>query len=252
MAGGSFFSALAGDERTIKIDCDVMLGYWPPRADLDLRPAAVAEILARGRIESALVTSAQGVYFDEAAGCAESLEWAAAQAWRPCPAVNLRDAWGIAERLDAWLAAGVRAIRLAGLNQQVPTSAPGYRLVVREAAARGLVMLVEGGFNQVQHDLRGLDAKIIFTDISYHETADFLIAALDEPGFVASTRRLLGPDSLEIICGEVGAAHLVFGSGSPLQDLEVSEWRLRDARLSEAEFDQIAGGTISALMATTR
>ena len=69
---------------------------------------------------------------------------------------------------------------------------------------------------------------------------------------VASTRRLLGPDSLEIICGEVGADHLVFGSGSPLQDLEVSEWRLRDARLSEAEFDQIAGGTISALMETTR
>lgn len=85
-------------------------------------------------------------------------------------------------------------------------------------------------------------------DLSYYQGADFLIAAADEPTFVASTRRLLGPDSLEIICDEVGAHHVVFGSGSPLQDLEPTVWRLRDARLSATDFAAVAGGTLTSLL----
>lgn len=244
----TFFESLAGDERVIELDCDVTVGYWPPRGDLDLSPDAVGALLARGGIRRALITSGQAVYYDEPGGNAEASQWAEERGWLACYAVNVRDAWGIAERLDDWLARGVRALRLPGVTQLTPASAPGYQLVVREAAARGMTMLVEGGFDDVQHHLRGLGAKVVFLDMSYYQTADFLIAARDEPGFVASTRKILGPDSLERICETVGAYHLAFGSGSPLQDLEPSVWRLRDARIPADDFAAIAGGTLTHLL----
>lgn len=248
MAHSSFFTELAADERSIQLDCDVVAGHWPARADLDLSPARIAQLLNRGNIQSALISSGRAVWFDEATGNDEAASWAEANGWQPAFAVNLRDAWGIGERLDDWVARGVRAIRLPGVTQGIPASTPGYQLTVKEAARRGLVILAEGAFTAVQGAFRGIDAKVVFLDVSYYETADFLIAAQAEPGFVASTRRLLGPDTLAIVAQEVGAHHLAYGSGSPLQDLEPTVWRLRDERLTPADFAAIAGGTLTALM----
>ncbi|MCC2593286.1 hypothetical protein LKO27_07670 [Tessaracoccus sp. OS52] len=244
----TFFEELAADRRRVALDCDVMLGHWPQRADLDLSPDAVATVLTRAGIDGALVASGQAVMFDEEAGNAEARTWAAERDWLPCHVVNLRDASDFTERVVEWIELGVRAIRLPGVTQMVPVTAPGYQLVVAEAARHGLVMLAEGNFTAVQHAFRGIDAKVVFLDMGYYETADFLIAARAEPGFVASTRRLLGPDTLEIVCSEVGARHIAFGSGSPLQDLEPTVWRLRDARLGTEDFDAIAGGTLTALL----
>lgn len=248
MAPSSFFTELDADGRRIRFDCDVMAGHWPARADLDLSPERISQLLERGGIDSALVSSGRAVWFDEAGGNAEADEWASAHGWQACYAVNLRDAWGIGERLDRWAEAGVRSIRLPGVTQGISPGAPGYQLTVQEAAARGFVMLAEGAFSAVQGAFRGLGAKVIFCDASYYETADFLIAAEAEPGFVASTRKLLGPDTLAIVAETVGAHHLAYGSGTPLQDLEPTLWRLRDERLTDDDFAAIAGGTLQAMM----
>lgn len=243
-----FFERLASDTRRIALDCDVVAGPWTARADVDASPEAINRILERGGIEGALVTSSQACWYDEAGGAVELRRWAEQHGWLRCNAVNLRDAIGIGERLDAWLADGVRAIRIPGVTQGSSPGNPGYRHVVAEAAARGMTMLVEGPFTGVQGAFRGIGAKVIFLDASYYEMADFLLVARDEPGFVASTRKMLGPDSMEIICSEVGASHLTFGSGSPLQDLEPTVWRLRDARISDEDFAAVAGGTLTVLL----
>lgn len=248
MATASFFAELSADQRRITLDCDAVVGHWPARADLDLSAARLAELFARGGIDRGLVTHTRGVWYDEARGATECLSTAKEHGWLPCPATNLRDAVGIGERLAQWWDLGVRAIRLPGTTQQVSSTTPGYALTVAEAARLGMTMLVEGGFTAVQGAFRGRGAKVVFLDISYYETADFLIAAADEADFVASTRRLMGPDSLETITESVGSSHLAFGSGSPLQDLEPSVWRLRDARLDEADFTAVAGGTLAALL----
>lgn len=243
-----FFEKLAADQRRIALDCDVTAGFWPARGDIDASPEAVQRLLSRGGIDTALATSAQACWYDEAGGADELRTWADDHGWLRCNAVNLRDAWGIGERLDAWVADGVGAIRLPSSTQGVPASAPGHRLVVEEAARRGLVMLTEGGFNQTQQAFRGLGAKVVFLEASYYELADFLIVARDEPHFVVSTRRMLGPDAIETICGEVGAAHIAFGSGAPLWDLEPSVWRTRDARISDEDFAAVTGGTLQQLL----
>lgn len=245
---GTFFDRLAADERRIAVDCDVVAGPWTSRADLDTSPEAVARILERGGIDGALVSSAQAIWYDEAGGGTELRGWAGTHGWSRCNAVNLRDTVGIGERLDAWLADGVRAIRLPSSTQGIAPGSPSYTHVASEAARRGLLILAEGEFATVQGAFRGLGAKVVFVDAGYYQMSDFLLAAKDEPHFVASTRRMLGPDSMEIICSEVGSSHLAFGSGSPLQDLEPTVWRLRDARIPAEDFDAVAGGTITTLL----
>ena len=243
-----FFEYLAHDERRIGLDCDVVVGHWTARPEIDGSPEALERLLTRGGIDSALVSGAEAVWYDEEGGNHRTATVADVRGWRHCPAVNLRAAHGIGDRLDEWQAAGARAIRLPGTTQGIGPGTPGFRETVTQAVARGLVMLVEGNFTAVQGAFRGMGAKVVFLDASYYEMADFLLVARDEPTFVASTRRMLGPDSFEIVCAEVGATHLAFGSGTPLQDLEPTVWRLRDAALSPAEFDAVAGGTLRNLL----
>lgn len=243
-----FFERLTRDTRRITLDCDVLAGLWTSRPEIDATPEAIEGILERGGIDAPLLSSSRGCWYDEAGAVVELREWARPRGWRRCNAVNLRDAVGFPERLDEWISDGVRAIRLPGVTQgQHPTN-PGYRHVIRTAAERGVTMLVEGGFNDVQEAFRGIGAKVVFLDASYYELADFLLVAADEDGFVASTRKMLGPDSFERVCGEVGSSHLAFGSGSPLQDLEPTVWRLRDARISHDDFTAVAGGTLARLL----
>lgn len=243
-----FFEDLAQDDRRIGMDCDVVVGHWTARPEIDASPQSLERLFARGGIDTALVSGAEAIWYDEEGGNRRTGETAEAHGWQHCPAVNLRAAHGIGDRLDEWMARGARAIRLPGTTQGVAPGTPGFRETVSQAAARGLVMLVEGNFTAVQGAFRGLGAKVIFLDASYYEMADFLLAARDEPTFVVSTRRMLGPDSFEIVCGEVGPAHLAFGSGTPLQDLEPTVWRLRDADLSPAEFEAVSGGTLRSLL----
>lgn len=243
-----FFERLADDERRITFDCDVVAGLWTSRPGVDGSPAALEQLMARGGIDQPLVSPARGCWYDEEGAIDELRTWAEPRGWRRCNAVNLRDAIGIGERLDEWIADGVHAVRLPGVTQGKSPSNPGYRHVIEEAAARGLLMLVEGGFCDVQAGFRGLGANVIFVDASFYELADFLLVADDEPGFVTSTRKMLGPDSFERICESVGASHLAFGSGSPLQDLEPTVWRLRDARISDDDFAAVAGGTLLRLL----
>lgn len=243
-----FFERLAADERPIALDCDVVAGLWTSRADVDGSPEAITAILRRGGIVNALVASAQACWYDEAGGAEQLKAWSQAHDWHRCNAVNLHDAIGIEDRLDAWLEDGVRAIRIGSTTQNVAPGRPGYQRIVDTAASRGMVMLVEGLFSQVHMFFRGRGAKVVFLDATYYEMADFLLIAQEEPGFVTSTRKMLGPDAFETVCGEVGASHIAFGSGSPLQDLEPTVWRLRGARLSSEDFEAVAGGTLRSLL----
>lgn len=243
-----FFEQLAEDTRRITLDCDVLVGHWPPRPDVDGSPEAIERLMARGGIDAPLASSARGCWYDEDGAADELRRWAEPRAWPRCNSVNLRDAIGFGERLDTWIADGVRAIRLPGVTQGKRPTHPGYRHIIEQAAAREVVMLVEGGFCEVQEAFRRLGAKVIFLDASFYELADFLLVAASEPGFVVSTRKMLGPDSFERICETAGARHLAFGSGSPLQDLEPTVWRLRDARIAAADFAAVAGGTLRDLL----
>ena len=233
----------------ITLDCDVLLGAWPQRADLDLAPDAVEPLLLRAGIEGALVCSGRGAWFDDVTGNDETIELAAGRpGWLPAGTVNLRNALRAADELERLHAAGVRAVRLFGPLQGCAPGFPGYRHTVARAVALGMVLLAEGDLRVIWPVYAERGAKVVFLDAHAYHVADFVLLARDEPGFVASTRLLNAPDSIERIAGEVGAAHLAFGSRTPLSETSPSVLRMRHARLSEVERAAVAGGTLRSML----
>lgn len=231
----------------IGLDCDVLVGTWPPRADLSMTPDAVAARLARSGIAGALVASGRGAWFDDVEGNDETLS-VATDPWLPVGTVNLRNALRAESELDRLVAAGVRAVRLFAPTQGADPHFPGYRHVVAQAVARDLTLLVEGDVRHAWLAYAGRGAKVVFLDVHAYHVADFVLAARDEPGFVASTRLLNAPDSIETVVGELGAAHLAFGSRTPLHDTSPSVLRMRRARLSDVDWDAVTGGTLRTLL----
>lgn len=231
------------DAEPIALDCDVLIGAWPRRADLDLGAFAVAARLERAAITGALVCSGRGAWFDDVAGNTETLT-AATGAWLPVGTVNLRNALRAEAELDRLAGAGVRALRFFGPLQGCEPGFPGYRHVVDEALRRAFVLLVEGDFRLLWKAFAGRGATVVFLDLHAYHVADFVLAARSETGFIASTRLLNAPDSIELVAGEIGASHLAFGSRTPLHETSPASLRLRHARLEGSDWSAVAGGTM--------
>lgn len=232
----------------IALDCDVLFGAWPPRAEMDFGVAAVQQRLARAGIEGALACSGRGAWFDDITGNDETLAAAADTGWIPAGTINLRNALRAVDELDRLVAAGVRAVRLFGPVQGCESHFPGYAHVVDEAVARDLVLLVEGDVRQVGPAFTGRGAAVVFLDVHAYHLADFVLLARREDRFVASTRLLNAPDSIEKVVAEAGAHRLAFGSRSPLHETSPATLRLRHARLSDEDWSAVSGGTLKGLL----
>lgn len=235
--------------RPIALDCDVLFGTWPPRAQLAMDIETVRSTLDKTGVSGAVACSARGAWFDDIEGNTETIGAVTGIAdWHPVATINLRNALRADAELDRIAAAGVRAVRLFGPTQHCEPDFPGYRHVVDQAIRRGLVLLVEGDVRTVWRPFAGRDAKVVFLDVHAYHLADFILLARDEPGFVASTRLLNAPDSIETVVGDVGAAHLAFGSRTPLHATSPAAIRLRNARLSDVDWQAVAGGTLHTLL----
>jgi hypothetical protein len=170
----------------IALDCDVLFGVWPPRADLDLSVPAGQQRLARAGITGALACSGRGAWFDDVTGNDETIEVGRQTGWLPAGTINLRNALRAVAELDRLVAAGVRAVRLFGPLQGCEPHFPGYLHIVEEAVRRDLLLLVEGDVRQVWEPFAGRGAKVVFLDVHAYHLADFVLLARREPHFVAS------------------------------------------------------------------
>lgn len=235
----------------IALDADVVVGGWTPRADLDFSVDAVRARLDRAGIVGALVCSGRGAWFNDDEGNAETVKIAGeVPGWRPAGTIHLRNALGAERKLDALLADGVRAVRLFGVAQACQSSFPGYQYVITEAIRRRMVLLVDGSFSAMWRDFAGRGARVVFLDLHAVQVADFVLGSRDEPGFIASSRLLNAPDSIERVVGELGPDRVVFGSRTPLHDLAPAALRMRRADVDDTTWQAITGGTLRALLAT--
>jgi predicted TIM-barrel fold metal-dependent hydrolase len=237
----------------ITLDCDVLCGAWPARADLDFGLPAVRKRLDRAGITGAVLCSGRGAWFDDIDGNTETLAGVATLAagrFVAAGTLNLRNALRAEAELDRLVLAGVRAIRLFGPLQGCEPGFPGYRHIVEQILDRGLLTLVEGDIRQCWRVFAERGARVVFLDVHAYHLADFILLARREPGFVASTRLLNAPDSIESVVGDVGPAHLAFGSRTPLHETSPAVLRMRHARLSDADWAAVAGGTLRGLLET--
>ena len=228
------------ERQEIGLDVDVLFGAVPSR-DLDASIGAVDEQLSGHGIRRGLLCSLRGGLFDACSGNDETRKAAEQTGHVPVGTVDIRDALTAEEEIVRLAVSGVRLLRLFPVEQWVEPDSPGLAYVIDVAAANGLVLLTSGDVSRFWAPFSG--TRVCFLDVHSYRVADFVILARREPGFVASTRMLVGPDNIERIAGEVGADRLAYGSRAPLHDVMPSALRLRMARLTEREWRQVAGGT---------
>lgn len=232
--------AIPVDRQEIDLDVDVLFGAVPSR-DLDASIEAVGEQLRGHGIRRGLVCSLRGGLFDACSGNDEMRKATEQTGHVPVGTVDIRDALTAEHEIVRLAASGVRLLRLFLVEQWVEPDSPGLQHVVDVAAANGLTLLTNGDVSRFWRPFAG--TQVCFLDVHSYRVADFVILARREPGFVASTRMLVGPDNIERIAGEVGAHRLAYGSRAPLHDVMPSALRLRMSGLNDEEWRQVAGGT---------
>jgi hypothetical protein len=233
----------------VLLDCDILVGHdvttgrWG-RAD------NVREVFEATGISGGVVSSLRAVHFDVPSGNDEAEQVAGSNGWSVCPAVDLRDPLGAEKELDRRLSSDAppRAIRLAPTAQSVEPSYPAFDHVVGLLVEAGVTIFVEGDVRKVGPALRDRGARVVFLDTHFYYLGDFVILARSEPGFHTSTRMLTGPDSLEIVAGEVGADRLVLGCRTPFHETQSVVRRLLTSKLSSAEIAQAGSASLKTLL----
>lgn len=233
------------ERQEIDLDVDVLFGVVPSRR-LDASLEAVTALHKKHRIRRGLVCSLRGALFDACTGNDEMRKARERAEFVPVGAVDVRDALTAEAEIERLVESGVRLLRLFPPEQWVEADSPGLAHLVDVAVGHGMVLLTSGDLSSFWRPFAGRGARVCFLDVHAYRVADFVVLARREPGFVASTRMLCGPDSIERIAGEVGAHHLAYGSRAPLHDVLPSALRLRTAALDDREWRQVAGGTAAA------
>lgn len=231
------------------LDCDVLVGHDVTTGRWG-RAARVQEVFKATGISGGVVSSLRAVHFDVPSGNAEAQQVAESNGWSLCPVLDLRDALGAERELERVLSLGEppRAIRLAPTAQSVEPAYPSFEHVVRLLVEAGLTIFMEGDVRKVGPALRGLGARVVFLDTHFYHLGDFVVLARTEPGFHTSTRMLTGPDSLEIVAGEVGADRLVLGCRTPFHETHSVVRRLLTSKLSPAEIARTGSQNLTTLL----
>lgn len=195
-------------------------------------------------IDRAVICSGRGAWFDDLEGNAETVELASRTNCLPAVTINLRNALRAEQIVEDAVAHGIPFVRLFPIVQGCAATFPGVRHAVQTAVQHRRILLLEGDARELGPSMMGIGAHLVFLDLHAYHVADFVLMARREPGFMASTRLLNAPDSIETVAATVGAGRLCFGSRSPLHELSPALYRLRDARLSDDEWAAAAGGAL--------
>lgn len=228
------------------LDCDLLVGH-DVTAGRWSHPDDIQGALKAAGLSGGLVSSLRAVHFDVASGNDEAATVAGGHGWTACPVLDLRDPLG-AERELARLGDDTPAVRLAPGLQNVEPGFPAFAHVVRLLADAGVTIFLEGDVRTVSAPVRGLGARVVFLDTHFYHLGDFVVLARTEPGFATSTRMLTGPDSLEIVAGEVGADRLVLGCRTPFHETHAVVRRLLSSKLTPDEIAQAGSQNLTRLL----
>jgi hypothetical protein len=231
------------------LDCDVVVGHDVTTGRWG-RAENVREVFKSTGISGGVVSALRAVHFDVPSGNDEARQVADGNGLAMCPVLDLRDPLGAEKELERQLGSDAppRAVRLAPSAQSVEPGYPAFGHIAQLLVDAGLTIFVEGDVRKVGPALRGLGARVVFLDTHFYYLGDFVILARSEPGFHTSTRMLTGPDSLEIVAGEVGAERLVLGCRTPFHETHSVVRRLLTSKLTADEIAQAGSRSLTTLL----
>jgi predicted TIM-barrel fold metal-dependent hydrolase len=236
------------------VDCNVSLGHWP-FARLTVETARELSVhLQRHGIERALVSSADAVLFPEPEECNERLRSALEgfPSLLPVPVLNPRTA----SAAVILAGPGLRAVKLIPNYHGYSLSDPRAVAVCREAARRGVPVMVQmrmederGHYELLKvpgvgvEDVTALASAVpgltLVALCPYFAEARTLAKV---PGILVDISFTEVPDTLAQLCAAVPASNILFGSHTPLSYTGAAVAKLASAEIGEKERQMIGSG----------
>ncbi len=231
------------------VDIDTLFGFWPGRR-VDLSLDRLLELMAKHGVDAAWTASARGIAYDFLEGNAEAIA-AAQQHPRLTPVLTLdpRRYLGAPEEVKQRIAEGHRLFRLYPEYQNWSADAPAARKLLSILENAGAVIMLGGTAAQAIPAILDLSTPVVLTWAHFYSLSDLLAYADELPHVYLSTRFLIGPGSLEIAVGALGAQRLLFGSHAPLVTMGAALGLVQQSELPDDQKAAILGGNAQRLLA---
>jgi predicted TIM-barrel fold metal-dependent hydrolase len=223
---------------------DVNAGFGGRESIQRFPVETMLEQLDRIPCDLAFVHSRQGAS-DATAAIDDTLALCDQRPWlRPVGVINPRDTFAWRQDLARCLAAGARLFRVYPDEAHWTVGSALFRPVVERLRGTGAVLLVDATTPGLPSQIAAATAEagvpVIFTEARYYPLCELLPLAERYPHVYIETSRLTSPDGIELCVETVGAARLVFGSGTPRYPAGVAWQVLQDAAISDEDREAIA------------
>lgn len=234
------------------VDAHTLFGFWPSRK-ADLRPETLVALMKKNGVARSLVVSTTGILYDFGRGNEEALAFRRqTEDVFPVATVNPARYVGGVEEVDKRAEQGFKLFSFYPQYQGWPLDFLPFRQLLERLSEKKLAAMVYcgglGAATLLQRLYGELQCPLILSGVTYSNLGEVVAVLKHQPNFMVESHLLNSPDGFEVLCGEVGADRVVFGSLSPLKYLNSALMPLKAALLSDEDRARILSLNIRRLL----
>jgi predicted TIM-barrel fold metal-dependent hydrolase len=234
------------------IDADTLFGF-SPRQNLDVSSAQLQKMINQNKISRAITYSLQGIHYDYRLGNQETIDLSrTSPEFIPAFSVDPRQYFGCIDEIKLRAKQGLKLIRLFPELQGWLFDAAPVIKVLKSIAEHKLVLMVEtrpwGTATKLVEYTKQFDIPVILNNVSYFTMGEALELIKTVKNVYFEPRVMNGPDGIDLVVKECGAACMIFGSHAPFDDIEPAVLLVEGLHISQEEKQLIFSGNIKRLL----
>lgn len=234
------------------IDANTFFGTYPKR-NVNASPEFLVSLLKKNTVERALTLSMKGIFYDYREGNNETIAVCAKnETLVPVATIDLRKYFGNDSEVDDLTRSSFKMLRLFPEYQGWPMDFAPLRVLMREIAGVGLPLMITaqtyGAATKIADLATGLPINLILTSIGYWTMSEAIAIMRANERIFLETHLIDSPDGIEVLCKEVGAERLLFGSNSPLTYFLSPFLSVMNSDISQPDKELIFAGNIRRLV----
>lgn len=233
------------------IDGNTFFGSWPKRL-LDVPTEALVRLLRNAGISRALTLSFVAPLLDAVEGNQRTREATVKhRELIPFAAVDPRRFTGgdAGKQLHDL---GCAAVRITNDINNFPLNASPVEEILKSCAAADLTVFVDvsewGRATTVERLAGESGCRIVMCGVRYSFLSEAIVCMKRSKSLYLETSKLNTPDGVGIVCGEVGAERVLFGSGAPLNYVASARMVAQHNHLNDAQLDWVSSKTVLSLL----
>lgn len=234
------------------IDANTLFGTYP-RRKVDASPRSLISLLKKNGVDLALTVSMKGIFYDYAKGNLETLEVCSGENMLvPAATIDPRKYYGDKGEISELVRRGFKLIRVFPEYQGWPVDYAPLKRLMRELDSEAVPLMITshayGMATKIVELTSSFSFPVILNSIGYWTMSEVIAVMRENSQVYIETHQLDSPDCMEILCEEVGADRLVFGSNSPLTYFLSPYLTLKNSDIPESDKALILGENIERLL----